>query len=126
MTVEELRAELLAILALEEQSPTDWEQVEARCEGVVERLNKEVEGHRTRLTWCITTLKTPTLAKNRLVIVICSGNVFESGFSISNVRFGSKGAISALAWRHPIAYQSRAGLGQGLDRSETAIFSRAW
>lgn len=43
MTIGELRTELAAILALEEQSPTDWHQVEARCLRTIERLTKEPE-----------------------------------------------------------------------------------
>ena len=43
MTREELRTELAAILALEEQSPTDWREVEARCLRTIERLNTEAK-----------------------------------------------------------------------------------
>lgn len=43
MTLEELRAELEAILSLEEQPRIDWPQVEARCLRTVERLNTEAE-----------------------------------------------------------------------------------
>lgn len=41
MTLEELRTELTATLALEERSDTDWAQVEAQCFAMIARLNTE-------------------------------------------------------------------------------------
>ena len=43
MTLEELKAELASILVLEEETPTDWRDIEARCVRVLDRLNSEVE-----------------------------------------------------------------------------------
>jgi len=43
VTIDELRAELRAILAAEEQSPPDWQEVEARSLRTIERLAKEAE-----------------------------------------------------------------------------------
>jgi len=43
MTIGELKAELRAILAAEEQSPPDWQQVEARSLRTIERLGTEAQ-----------------------------------------------------------------------------------
>jgi hypothetical protein len=43
MTIEELRAELRAILAAEEQSPPDWQKIEARCLRTIGCLATEAE-----------------------------------------------------------------------------------
>ena len=43
MTIDELRTELRAILAAEEQSPPDWIHVDARCLRTIERLATEPE-----------------------------------------------------------------------------------
>jgi hypothetical protein len=43
MTIDELRSELRAILAAEEQAPPDWQQVERRSLRVIERLATEDE-----------------------------------------------------------------------------------
>jgi hypothetical protein len=43
MTIVELRADLAAILSLEEHQLTDWRMVEARCLDIIDRLNSEPE-----------------------------------------------------------------------------------
>ena len=43
MKLDDLKSELRAILAAEDQNPPDWQQVEARSLRVVERLAKEEE-----------------------------------------------------------------------------------
>ena len=43
MALEELTAELEAILALEEQSPVEWDTVERLCLRTIKRLNTEAE-----------------------------------------------------------------------------------
>ena len=43
MTIDELRSELRAILASEEQTPPDWQEVETRSHRVIERLATEDE-----------------------------------------------------------------------------------
>ena len=43
MTLDELRAELRAILTAEEQSPPDWQEVDRRSLRTVERLATEAE-----------------------------------------------------------------------------------
>jgi hypothetical protein len=43
MTIDELRDDLRAILAAEEQSPPDWMQVETLCLRTIKRLATETE-----------------------------------------------------------------------------------
>lgn len=41
MTIEELKSELRAILAMEEKTPPDWSEIETRSLNVIRRLSTE-------------------------------------------------------------------------------------